>query len=44
MAQKKQIYYYIDVSQTEIDFFVIGNGCKMIEVKNSINPKSDAAL
>ena len=43
-GSKKQIYYYRDVSQTEIDFFVIGNGCKMIEVKNSINPKSDAAL
>lgn len=41
---KKQIYYYRDVSQTEIDFFVVGDGCKMIEVKNSINPKSDAAL
>lgn len=40
---KKQIYYYRDVSQTEVDFFVLGNGCKMIEVKNSVNPKSDAA-
>ena len=42
-GNKKQIYYYRDVGQTEVDFFIVGNGCKMIEVKNSVNPKSDAA-
>ena len=40
---KKQIYYYRDVTQTEIDFLVVGGGCTMIEAKHSSNPKSDDA-
>lgn len=40
---KKKLYYYRDVSQTEIDFLEIGNGCRLIEVKLSENPKSDDA-
>ncbi|WP_296685903.1 hypothetical protein [Treponema sp. UBA3813] len=29
------------MAQTEVDFFVVGGGCKMIEVKLSENPKPD---
>ncbi|MCF0238197.1 MAG: DUF4143 domain-containing protein, partial [Sphaerochaetaceae bacterium] len=36
---KKQIYFYRDVNQTEVDFLIIGGGCKIIEVKYSSNPK-----
>ena len=40
---KKQLYYYRDVSQTEVDFLVIGGGCKMVECKRTENAKSDDA-
>lgn len=40
---KKQIYYYRDVSQTEVDFLEIGGGCRMIESKLTENAKSDDA-
>ena len=40
-GNKKQIYFYRDVVQTEVDFFVIGSGCKMIEAKLTEHAKSD---
>ena len=42
-GSKKQLYYYRDVSQTEIDFLEIGAGCRLIESKLTENPKSDDA-
>lgn len=42
-GNKKQIYYYRDASQVEVDFLLIGGGCKMIEAKLSEAPKSDDA-
>ena len=32
-GNRKQIYYYRDVSQTEVDFMVTGGGCSLIEAK-----------
>lgn len=42
-SSKKQLYYYRDVSQTEVDFLEIGGGCKLIESKLTENAKSDDA-
>lgn len=42
-GNKKQIYYYRDVSQTEVDFLEIGGGCRMVESKLTENVKSDDA-
>ena len=43
-GNKRQLYYYRDVSQTEIDFLEIGSGCRLIEAKLTENPKSDDAV
>lgn len=42
-GNKKQIYYYRDSSQTEVDFLVTGGGCKLIESKLTVNARSDDA-
>lgn len=42
-GNKKQIYYYRDSGQTEVDFMVIGSGCHFIESKLTVNAKSDDA-
>ncbi len=42
-GNKRQLYYYRDVSQTEIDFLEIGSGCRLIESKLTENPKSNDA-
>ena len=40
---KKQIYFYRDIAQTEVDFLVIGAGCRLIEAKLTEHAKSDDA-
>lgn len=37
-GNKKQLYYYRDVSQAEVDFLEIGDGCRLIEAKQTENP------
>ena len=39
----RQLYYYRDNRGTEVDFLILGEGCRLIECKWTENPKRESA-